>query len=131
MSVSPCPCLYVSLSPSLHVHVSISPCLMSSVYVSMSPPPCLHLHVSTSMSPCPCLHASGIPQTENRTNGKQQLLNGYCKRKTENSHLFAANRNRKWKFVFLGWQLTKGNQRVLFQQMCPSKITFDFHFGLT
>jgi hypothetical protein len=46
---------------------------------------------------------------ENGNNGKQQLLFVCRKRKTETSnfHLFAANKNRKQKFVFLG---TANNQ---------------------
>jgi hypothetical protein len=48
----------------------------------------------------------------------------YCiyKRETEtaNFRLFAANGNRKLKFVFLGQQTISGNRRLLFPQTCPS-----------
>jgi hypothetical protein len=37
--------------------------------------------------------------------------------------LFAANGNGKLKFVFLGQQTITGNQRLLFQQTCPSMLT--------
>jgi hypothetical protein len=45
------------------------------------------------MAPSSCLHVSGIPETKNGTNGKQQLLFVCCKWKTEvtNFRLFAAN----------------------------------------
>ncbi len=59
---------------------------------------------------------------ENRTNGKQQLPFVCCKQNTETSNfrLFAANRKRKRKFVFLGRQTINSNQQLLFQQTCPS-----------
>jgi hypothetical protein len=120
MSSSPCSCfhLFVSMlmSPCLYVHASMSTCFYVCFHTSCL---CLYLHVS--MSPCPCLNVSGMQQTENRTNGKQQLLFVCCKRKTEtaNFRLFAANRNGKRKFVFLGQQMINGIQRLLSQQMSP------------
>jgi hypothetical protein len=36
--------------------------------------------------------------------------------------LFSSNGNGKWKFVFLGQQTINGNRRLLFQQMCPSRV---------
>ncbi len=39
-----------------------------------------------------------------------------------NFHLFTANRNGKRKFLFLGWETINGNQRLLFQQKCPSMV---------
>jgi hypothetical protein len=112
MSMSLCPCLHVSLSPCFHVSMSIRPL----VHVSLS----LCFHVS--MVPCPCLNVSGILQTENGTNGKQQLPFVFCKRKAgiSNFSLFAAIRNRKLIFVFLGRQAINGNRRLLLQQTCPS-----------
>ncbi len=128
--MSPCPCLYffISIFPCLQIHVSMTPFLqvsMSHVYVSMF----LCLHVSgipqtelmengnfhlfdvkakllTSVccyALCPCLHLSGIPQTE--PSGKQQLAYVCCKQKMANFCLFAANGNRKRKFVFLCRQM--------------------------
>jgi hypothetical protein len=41
-----------------------------------------------------------------------------------NFRLFAANRNGKQKFVFLGRQTKSGNRRVLFQQTYPSMHTY-------
>ncbi len=35
-------------------------------------------------------------------------------------HLFAENKNKKQKFVFLGPQTINSNRRLLFRQMCPS-----------
>ncbi len=67
-SMSPCPCLRASLSPCLHFLCFHVLCLC--LYVPMSSSPCLHvsmspcLHVSmfpcfhVSMSPCPCRHVS-------------------------------------------------------------------------
>jgi hypothetical protein len=37
-----------------------------------------------------------------------------------NFRLFAADGNEKWNFVFLGWQIIKGNRRLMFQQKCLS-----------
>jgi hypothetical protein len=49
---------------------------------------------------------------EKGTNGKWQLPTVCCKRKTElaNFRLFAANRNGKGKFVFLGRQMITGDR---------------------
>ncbi len=93
-----CPCLHVSMSPYLHVF--------------MSPCPCLHVF----MSPCPCLRVFWTPLEENG--------NLCCERKTEtaNFRLFAANEQKR-KVVFLGRQMINGNQRLLFQKMCPSVST--------
>jgi hypothetical protein len=63
---------------------------------------------------------SRIAQIENETNGKWQLLFVCCKRETANFRLFATNEKGKRKFVFLGRQTMNGNQRLLFQQTCPS-----------
>ncbi len=65
------------------------------------------------------LNGSIYIYTENKTKGKWQFLFVCCKWETEtvNSYLFAANRNGKQKFVFLGWQTVNGNWRLLFQQM--------------
>ncbi len=66
-------CLHVSMSP-FH-HASKSPCLY--FHVSMSPSPYLHvimslcLHVSKSMSSR--FRISAFPQTENGTNGEQEI----------------------------------------------------------
>jgi hypothetical protein len=49
------------------------------------------------MSPSPHLHVSGIPQTENGTNGTM------LQTEMANFRLLAANGNKKQKFVFLGW----------------------------
>jgi hypothetical protein len=45
-----------------------------------------------------------------------------CKQKMEiaNFRLFAANRNRKRKFVFFGRQEINGTRKLLFQQTCLS-----------
>ncbi len=43
------------------------------------------------------------------------------KTNTANICLFAANRNRNWKFVSLGLQTINGEQHLLFQLTCPSK----------
>jgi hypothetical protein len=51
-------------------------------------------------------------QTENRTNVKR-------KTETPNFRMFAANRNEKRKFDFLGRQTINVNRRLLFQQTCP------------
>ncbi len=50
--------------------------------------------------------------TENGTKGKQKLPFVCCKWKnqTENFHLFATNRNGKWKFVFLSRKRINGNR---------------------
>ncbi len=58
---------------------------------------------------------------ENESNKKQQLLFVFCKHKKEtvaNFRLFAANRNKKLKFVFLGRQLIYGKQLLKFHQTC-------------
>jgi hypothetical protein len=60
------------------------------------------------MSPCPCLHASGIPQTENRTNGKQQLPNVTANGK-QKTPIYLLHTETENGTVFLGQQLTKGN----------------------
>ncbi len=62
-SMSPCPCLYFSISifPWLQVLVSMSPFLQ----VSMS-----HVYVSMFL----CLHVSGIPLTELMENGNFYLF---------------------------------------------------------
>ncbi len=39
-----------------------------------------------------------------------------------NFRLSAANRNRKWKFVFLGRPTINGKEQLLFQQTCPSML---------
>jgi hypothetical protein len=44
--------------------------------------------------------------------------------------LFAVNRNRKQKFVFLGWQMINSNQRLLFQQTCPSMLLTSYYLPL-
>jgi hypothetical protein len=116
MSMSPCPCLHVQVSRPLCLclHVSMTPCF----HVS-----CLCFHVSMSPSPCLCVSMfAEFRNTENRTNGKRQLPFVCCKREMEMTdfRLFAANGNRKWKFVFLFRQTINGNRRLLFQQTCPS-----------
>jgi hypothetical protein len=144
MYMSPCTCLYVSMSPFFHVsclhfsmshvYVSMFPCLHLHVSISMSPSPCLHLHVSIamssclyvhvsmSMSPCPCFHVSRILQTENGTNRKRGLPFVCCKGKTEtaNLRLFAADGNGKRKFFFPWSAKLSNNRRLLFLQTCPS-----------
>jgi hypothetical protein len=42
-------------------------------------------------------------------------------KENRNFYLFAANRKRK--FVFLGRQSKNSNQRLLFQQTCPSMLS--------
>jgi hypothetical protein len=65
--------------------------------------------------------------TEKGINRKRQLPFVCCKQLMEmtNFHLFAAN--RKGKFVFLGQQMIKGNQQLLFQEMYPSKDLDSIH----
>jgi hypothetical protein len=62
-----------------------------------------------------------LMQTEN---GNGQLPFVCCKQKmdTENFRLFAAYRNGKRTFVFLGWQMVNGNQLLLYQQTCSSMV---------
>jgi hypothetical protein len=57
-------------------------------------------------------------RNQKRTNGKWQLSFVFCKQKMEmaNFRLFAANENGKWKVVFLGQQMFKGNRQLLFEQ---------------
>ncbi len=50
MSMFPCHCLRVSISPCFQVS-----CLCVHVYMSKSPCPCINVHVSMSMYPCPCV----------------------------------------------------------------------------
>ncbi len=90
---------FVSLSMSSCLHVSISPCSMSHVYVSIFMFPCLKVHVSM------------FPKFRKQ---KKELT------KNSNFFLFAANGNRKRKFVFLGLQTINSSQRFLLQQTCPS-----------
>jgi hypothetical protein len=56
-----------------------------------------------SIYPSPCLHVSGIPQTENGTNRKQEISFVFCNWKTGAAkfHLFAAIGNGKQTYVFL------------------------------
>ncbi len=100
----------MSMSPCLHVHVSMSPFLNVSlshfcVYIF----PCLHLHVSMSF----CFPE--FRKTENGTNGNSN----FC--------LFAENGNGELPFVcckrkqkaeicFLCKQTMNSNRRLLFQQ---------------
>ncbi len=98
----------VSMSPFLHVSISLCLCL----HVSMTPSPCLHVSMS------PCFHVSGIPQTENTTNGKPQCPFVYGKLKQQLTFVYC-KRKRNWKFVFLGRKTINFNQ-LLFQQTCPS-----------
>jgi hypothetical protein len=109
--------LFYLMSPysCLHVHVSMSPCLHVYVSLSMSPvsmSPCLHFsmfpslmsmspyfHVSISMSPS--FHVSGIPQTENETNGKWQLPFVCCKWKSNGKlQFFYCKQKRKTEVCF-------------------------------
>jgi hypothetical protein len=95
------PCFHVdvSMSPFLHVPMSLCLCL----HVFMSP----YLNVSMS---CPPLHISGISQrkTELTENGNFRLFSANGKRKrqtsvcllqteTENGHLFSRSANDKRK----------------------------------
>jgi hypothetical protein len=86
------PCLDVLVSMSQCPHVSMSPfslflCMMSPCLfprVSMSPSsismsPCLQVY----MSSWSCLHVSGIPQTENETNGQKQIQFVFWKRRRQ------------------------------------------------
>jgi hypothetical protein len=96
-------------------HISMSQFL----HVSMSP--CLFLHVS--IHPSPCLQVSGIRQTENRTNGKQQLPFICCKRKTAtaNFRLSVANGKRQWQnsVCLLQAETENGN---LFSLVCQTLV---------
>jgi hypothetical protein len=74
------------------------------LHVAMSP--CRRVLVSPSMSPCPhvlmfpCLYVSGIPPTENGTNGKRKL-----------PFVFSANGKRK-RLPFFLLQIKTGNGRL-------------------
>jgi hypothetical protein len=50
--------------------------------------------------------------------------NGKEKTETANFRMSAANGNGKRTFVYLSWQSIKSNQRLLFQQTCPSMIIY-------
>jgi hypothetical protein len=108
------PRLYVSMSPCLHV--SMSQCLN----VSMSP--CLHV----SMTPSSCLHVL-VSTFRNSANGNRLTENGnlvcFLQTETANFRFFAAYRNGKWSFVFLGRQTINDGRRLLFQQTLPSMTT--------
>ncbi len=100
------PCLHVWMSSCLHasmppcLHFSMFPCLH--VYVSMFQ--CLYIHVSTS--PCPYLYVSGIPQMENRTNGKRQLYFVCCNKKRKwQPSIWLLQTETEQKFFFLGPQM--------------------------
>jgi hypothetical protein len=106
-AMSPCP--RVPMSPCLRVFVSPCP------YVSMSP--CLHVSMSL------CLRSTVVPVFLEMENGKGQFPFVCCKKKeTANFRLFAANRNGKRKFAFLGRQTINVNQLLLFQYTCPSTV---------
>jgi hypothetical protein len=64
---------------------------------------------------------------ENEFNKKRQLLFVCCKRETKVANFFLFALNRKWKFVFPGQPMIKGNQRLLFQQICLSAVLYDNH----
>jgi hypothetical protein len=106
----------MSQCPSLHVHVSMSPCLCLNVHVSLSMSQCprvpvhvsisrcfhvyylcLHLHIHVSMSMTPCFRNSA---TGNGTHGKRN------KRKTATSLclLQTENGNGKLPFVYCKWK---------------------------
>jgi hypothetical protein len=70
-----------------------------SVFRLMSPSLCLHVSVSTFSD----FYKRKTELTEN----KLPLIS--CKRKRRTSIFFAANRNGKRTFVFLGWQKINGN----------------------
>jgi hypothetical protein len=119
--VSMCLCLHVSMSLSLHVFMSPllhSPCFHVFLYISMSPSPCLYV----SMSMFSEFHKQKLKLTE-----KWQLPFTWFKWKIETANflLFAANGNKKWKFVFLGWKRITGNRLLQFQQSCPSMGMFE------
>jgi hypothetical protein len=64
----------------------------------------------------PCLHVATSPHfwnsaNGNENNGKRQLPFELCKLKTVNLRLFAANRNEKQMFVFLGRQTINGGKQ--------------------
>jgi hypothetical protein len=89
------------------------PCLMSMSPISMFQ----YLHLMS-----PYRHVTGIPPTENGTNGKLQFPFVCYIRKTETANfcLFAANRNDKRKSVFPWSTNFNNNRRLLFEQKCPS-----------
>ncbi len=132
----------------LHVHVSmlhvhaVSPCcmsmLLSKLHVLAECILCISMHKGglcfcfpLDVFISPCLHVSGIPQTDNGTNGKRQLLFFLRERETANLRLFAANGNGEQTLVFLGRQTINGNRRLLLQQMCPSKHKIDHKIDKT
>jgi hypothetical protein len=102
-------------SPSPSLHVSISPCFDVYVYVlcldvSISPSPCLDV----SMSLCPCLQVSGIPETENGTNGNQQLPFSFLQTENGNGKLQFVSANGNGKSFCR--QTINRNRRLLFQR---------------
>ncbi len=100
----------------------VSPCL----HASMSP--CLHVFMSSfSMYPSLCFRNS---ETEN---GIKENVTSVCWLQTENGNgklLLFVCWKRKRSFVFLGRQTINDNQRLLFQQMCPSMIYTHAHLAL-
>jgi hypothetical protein len=87
----------------------------------MAPSQCLHflhVHVSTSR----------IPQTENGTNGKWQLLFVFSKRKRkpQTSVCLLLTEMGIGRFFFLVRQMININQRLLFQQTCPCMVVSYF-----
>jgi hypothetical protein len=90
------------------------------LYVSMSP--CLHV----SMTPSSCLHVL-VSTFRNSANGNRLTENGnlvcFLQTETANFRFFAAYRNGKWSFVFLGRQTINDGRRLLFQQTLPSMTT--------
>ncbi len=104
LHISTSPCLHITSSPSLHVSMSLH------FHVSMSPSPCLHVHVSTF----PEFRKWKMELTE-KGNFRFFLQLG-----TRNGKLPFVCCNQKWTFVNLARQLITSNRQLLSQQRCPS-----------
>ncbi len=141
-------CLHVSMPLFLHasmppwLNVSMHPCL----YVNVSTSPCLHIwiHLHVFMSPCPCFHVSGIPKTNNGTNGKRKRHTSVCLLQTEmenGSLLFLARKlytvinaccfskhAHLWFLIFIPLPMLHSAKwrNLIYQLQIPTRI-----FGLT
>jgi hypothetical protein len=108
--VSMSPCVHAFMSTLLHVSMAL--CLHDSItscfHISMFP--CLHVPMSMSL------------RFRYSANRKQKIPFVLCKQKTviANFLMFAAYRNGKKTFVFLGRQTNNGNRGSVFQQRFPS-----------
>jgi hypothetical protein len=90
-------------------------CICINIYIIYIVPFSLHtVQRKTANSVC-------LLQTEN---GNGKLLFLHWERKTEmaNFCFFAANGNKKQKFIFLGWGTMGSNRHFRFQQTCPSML---------